>query len=317
MKAWFGVYRDSVYPGTWVRGRFIRQRAGSQAAAGQHAQLARMMGRSVRHASLMVRIEHWSALTGPELAEIADGDPVALLPVAAIEQHGPHLPLATDVTIGTGIVAAARQRLSADATLDLVIMPNLAIGASLEHTGFAGTLSLSAEQAIAQIHAVGAGAAAAGIRRLVIFNSHGGNKAVLDLAALKLRADFGVLAVKASYFRFAPPADTLAADELAHGLHGGALETAMMLHLAPADVRRGALANHESLGARRAHAGATLGPEGDAGFAWMAEDLHPAGVTGNAAAADAATGARLVETFGARLAEIVTETACFDLDGFD
>ncbi|HET7314491.1 creatininase family protein [Salinisphaera sp.] len=261
----------------------------------------------------MTRIEDWSALTGPELAAIGGNDPVALLPVAAIEQHGPHLPLATDVTIGAGIIDAACNYLrSQAAALDLVVMPCLVLGASLEHTSFAGTLSLGAEQAIAQIRAVGAGAAAAGIRRLVIFNSHGGNKAVLDLAALKLRAEFGMLAVKASYFRFAPPANALAAEELAHGLHGGALETSMMLHLAPRSVRSEALADHPGLGARRARAGATLGPEGDAGFAWMAEDLHPAGVAGNAAAADAATGARLVETFGRRLAQIVVETAAFD-----
>lgn len=262
----------------------------------------------------MTRIQSWSALTGPELATIAARDPVALLPVAAIEQHGPHLPLATDVTIGDGIVRAAGQCLARDdESLDLLILPTLAVGASLEHTRFAGTLSLSAEQAIAQIRAVGAGVAAAGIRRLVLFNSHGGNKAVLDLAALQLRAEYGLLVVKASYFRFTPPAGALAADELAHGLHGGALETSMMLHLAPEAVRRDALADHPSLGARRARAGATLGPEGDAGFAWMAEDLHPAGVTGNAAAADAETGSRLVGTFAARLAEILAETARFDL----
>ncbi|MGN8199410.1 creatininase family protein [Salinisphaera sp. RV14] len=263
----------------------------------------------------MRRIQSWSALTGPELAAIATQDPVALLPVAAIEQHGPHLPLATDVTIGEGLVDAAIARLECNAApLDLLILPTLSVGASLEHAGFAGTLSLSAEQAIAQIRAVGASVARAGMRRLVLFNSHGGNKAVLDLAALQLRADYGLLVVKANYFRFAPPSGALAAEELAHGLHGGALETSMMLHLAPGTVRREALADHPSLGARRARAGATLGPEGDAGFAWMAADLNPAGVTGNAAAADAATGARLVEAFGARLAEIVAETATFDLD---
>ncbi|MGB7757891.1 MAG: creatininase family protein [Salinisphaera sp.] len=262
----------------------------------------------------MTRIEPWSALTGPELATIAARDPVALLPVAAIEQHGPHLPLATDVTIGEGIVTAAIEQLERNAEpLDLLILPTLAVGASLEHTSFAGTLSLPAEQAIAQIRAVGAGVAAAGVRRLVLFNSHGGNKAVLDLAALQLRAECGLFVVKASYFRFTPPPGALAADELAHGLHGGALETSMMLHLAPDAVRREALADHPSLGAKRARAGAKLGPEGDAGFAWMAEDLHPAGVTGNAAAADAGTGACLVETFAGRLAEIVTEAAGFDI----
>tara|TARA_B100002052_G_scaffold236463_1_gene219912 strand:- start:2324 stop:3112 length:789 start_codon:yes stop_codon:yes gene_type:complete len=254
-------------------------------------------------------------MTGPELARLAADDPVAVLPMAAIEQHGPHLPLDTDVRIGSGLIEAAGQAYDANgqARAPIVVLPTVAVGASLEHTSFAGTLSLSAEQAIAQVVACGEGLARAGIRRLVIFNSHGGNKAVIDLAALRLRADHDLLVIKASYFRFAPPADTLAADELAHGLHGGALETAMMLHLAPATVRVRHLRDFESLGAARAAAGATVGPEGDAGFAWFAEDLNPSGVTGDAASATAAQGARLIEAFGARLATIWAEAAAFDL----
>lgn len=262
----------------------------------------------------MATIKHWLHLTGPELARIAAHDPVALLPVAAVEQHGPHLPLSTDVTIGEGIVKAATAELAAgDAELSVLVMPCLALGASLEHTHFPGTLSLSVEQLIAQIRAVGAGVARCGIRRLLIFNSHGGNTAAIDAAALQLREAHGLLAVKANYFRFAPPPGTLSAEEQAHGLHGGALETSMMLHLAPEAVRRDRLADYESLGAVRARAGFRLGPEGEASFAWMAEDLHPAGVTGNAAAANAGAGERLVTAFGQDLAEIALETAAFDL----
>lgn len=262
----------------------------------------------------MTRIQHWSALTSPALAALAANEPVAVLPVAAIEQHGAHLPLATDVIIGDGLLASACDRLETSSRdTPIVCLPGCRIGASLEHSRFAGTLSLSAEQAIAQIVAVGEGVARAGIRRLVLFNSHGGNKAVLDLAALRLRADADLLVVKANYFCFAPPADVLPAAELRHGLHGGALETSMMCHLAPESVCRQALAEHRSLGQRRAEAGQSLEPEGDAGFAWMAEDLNPAGVTGNACLANAEIGARLVAHFGARLAEIIEETAAFDL----
>ena len=264
----------------------------------------------------MGAIHRWADLTGPELADVAAGDPVAVWPLAAVEQHGAHLPLGTDTIIGEGLLAAAcdtlRETPLPDAR-DLLILPTLAPAASLEHSAYPGTLSLAAEQVIATLESVGADLARAGIRRLVLFNSHGGNKAAIDMAALQLRHDHGLLVVKASYFRFAPPADTLAASELAHGLHGGALETAMMLHLAPARVRRDALADFPSYGAERAAAGATLGPEGDAGFAWRAEDLNPQGVTGNAASATAEQGERLVETFGQRLAQIWHETATFDL----
>jgi len=163
------------------------------------------------------------------------------------------------------------------------------------------------------IEALGEAVHRAGIRRLVLFNSHGGNKAVIDLAALKLRAAHGMLVVKANYFRFAPPEQALPAEELRHGLHGGALETSMMLHLAPHKVRLDHLADAVSEGRLREQAGSTLGPEGDAGYAWMAQDLHPSGVTGNATLADADTGQRLVEHFGARLARVIEEAGRFDL----
>lgn len=258
----------------------------------------------------MNQIADWKNLTGPELARWSRQDPVVLLPIAALEQHGPHLPLATDIIIGTGIVQQARAMLAAGTRL--LTMPCLPLGSSLEHSHFPGTVSLSAEQMMSQIRAVGAAIARAGMRRLVVFNSHGGNKAALDSAALQLRAEHGLLVVKANYFRFTPPKNRIAAEELVHGLHGGALETAMMLHLKPEQVRRDALADFDSLGAVRARAGLDLGPEGEAAFAWLAEDLHPQGVAGNAVAADADTGRHLVEHFATRLVRIIEETATFD-----
>ena len=263
----------------------------------------------------MAEIHRWAQLTSPELAALGARDALAVLAIAAIEQHGAHLPLATDVVIGEGIVDAALGALDdqAASAAPILILPTQALGASTEHSAFAGTLSLPPELAIATIEAIGDGLAAAGIRRLVLFNSHGGNKAILDLAALKLRAAHGMLAVKASYFRFAPPADALAAQELAHGLHGGALETAMMWHLAPALVRAEHIGHAEPLGARRADAGCVIRPEGEAAFAWMAQDLHASGVAGDAREADAALGARLVAHFAARLAEILVEAAAFDM----
>lgn len=257
----------------------------------------------------------WSDLTGPELQALAARDPLAILPVAAIEQHGPHLPLSTDVDIGEGLLAAAlRPRETADQQrAPMLILPTLVVGSSMEHGAYAGTLSLSPEAAIAQIEAIGAGVAGAGIGRLLLFNSHGGNKATLDIAALKLRAAHGLLVVKANYFRFAPPADALPAQELAHGLHGGALETSLMLHLAPGKVRRDAIATFEPLGQRMADAGASVLPEGDAAFAWLAQDLHPQGVAGDTHLASAERGAALCDHFAIRLTAIIDETLAFDL----
>ncbi len=254
----------------------------------------------------------WQDRTPQEIAALAAADGVALLPLAAIEQHGEHLPLSTDLDIALGLVDAALPRVRAG--VPVCVLPPLAVGLSLEHSAFAGTLSLRPETALAVMVELGERVAAAGFRRLVLFNSHGGNKALVDLAALKLRVERRMLVVRANYFRFAPPPDALPADELRHGLHGGALETAMMLHLAPAKVRRAAIDDFASIGRDMAARGCVLGPEGEAGFAWMAQDLNPGGATGDARLADAALGARLVEHFGAALARVIEDAHDFALD---
>lgn len=263
----------------------------------------------------MITVHQWGDLTSPELAQIATHDPVALLLIAATEQHGPHLPLSTDYVIGNGILRAACERLSGmhDGTFDLLIMPALPIGASLEHTHFAGTISLESSQMMAWLRVAGEAVARAGIRRLLVFNSHGGNPSVLNEAALQLRATLGLLVVKVNYFRCAPPPGLIAPEELAHGLHGGALETSIMLHLAPHQVRLERLEDFVPLGLTRQHAGLTLGPSGVASFAWMAQDLHPEGVAGNAASASARTGECLVDHYASQLARAICETAQFDL----
>lgn len=267
----------------------------------------------------MTKIQYWSQLTTLELAEIAAHDPVALVPTAAIEQHGPHLPLSTDVTIGEGIIdAAAAELAERDAGRDVLRLPCLAPGASLEHSHFPGTLSLGVEQMIVQIRAVGLAVAQTGIRRLLIFNSHGGNVAAIDAAALQLRAAARLLVAKVHYFRFALPPDLPHASELSREIHGGALETSMMLHLAPQAVRHTGLVDRPLTGSDTPlQVPGRLDPEGEIGFAWMAEDLHPDGVAGNAAAADPALGARLVHLYGRRLAESICAVARFDLSLLD
>lgn len=257
----------------------------------------------------------WSDLTPQAIAALAARDAVAVLPLAAIEQHGEHLPLSTDLDIAIGLIDAALASLSP--AVPVVVMPALAVGLSLEHSQFGGTLSLSTETALATLVELGECVAAAGLRRLVLVNSHGGNKAVVDLAALKLRAQRQMLVVRANYFRFAPPPGVLPPDELRHGLHGGAIETAMMMHLVPHKVRMDALGDVRSLGHDMAARGMRLGPEGEAGFAWMAQDLHPTGVAGNAMLASAELGARLVGHYAAILAGLISEAHAFDLSRFE
>lgn len=255
-------------------------------------------------------IRWWQDCTPHEISALAAADGVALLPLAAIEQHGEHLPLSTDLDIALGLIEAALGKLRP--ALPVRVLPPFAVGMSLEHCAFPGTLSLRPETAIGALVELGERVAAAGLRRLIMFNSHGGNKAVIDLAALRLRAERRMLVVRANYFRFAPPPDALPADELRHGLHGGALETAMMLHLAPEKVRTERIADFEPAGRRMAAAGQMLGPEGEAGFAWMAQDINACGASGDARLANAALGARLVDHFSGQLARLIEETHGFD-----
>jgi len=258
-------------------------------------------------------IHHWQHLTSPELAERVRPEAVAVLALGAIEQHGPHLPLSTDLDIACGLQAAALARL--DARLEVFVLPPLCLGASDEHAGFAGTLSLSAAQMNAQLLAVGEGLHRAGLRRLVVINAHGGNIGWLGPAALMLRRRFGMLVVKANYMLFETPADLIGADELRHGLHGGQAETAMMLHLHPERVR---LAHLQRFGSVAEHLpeNSVLGPEGQAAWAWLAEDLNPDGVVGNAAAASAELGRQLIEHYASCLAQVIGEAAELDLSGF-
>ena len=181
-------------------------------------------------------VRWWQTLTTVDADAIELSDPVVVLPVAAIEQHGPHLPLSTDLEIGLGLLSEAFRRLPDD--FPAWALPPQAIGCSREHARFPGTLSLEPDQLSALIEATGEALAQIGVRRLVLSNSHGGNRHALETAGLRLRDELGMLVVHASWFRFPPPEDVeLPEGEWRHGIHGGAVETAMMMHLRPDLVR--------------------------------------------------------------------------------
>ena len=254
---------------------------------------------------------YWQDLTTRDFDRLDAEATVALLPVAAVEQHGPHLPLATDALINAGVLARTLERLPAGPCL--LVLPPLTIGHSLEHTAYAGTLSADAEILLALWSQVGAGVARTGVRRLVLFNSHGGQSALVDLAAVRLRVEHRLLVVRAGYFDFGAPEGLFAPNELAHGLHGGEVETSLILHLRPDLVRRDALADFPGLPARMAAAGGLLGPERPIGFGWMSQDLHPAGVCGNAARADAERGRVLLDHLADCLVRLVQEVVALPL----
>jgi len=254
---------------------------------------------------------YWQDRTTTDFRHVDPETTVALLPVAAVEQHGPHLPLSTDAVINDGIVRAALRQVSGPATL--LVLPALNVGLSPEHTSFGGTLTIE-DTTLADVWTdVGRGVARAGVRKLVIFNTHGGQKALVDLVAMRLRAQLAMLVARATYFALGTPPGVFASAEAAYDIHGGEVETSLMLHLAPDLVRTAALADFKGLPHELEARNRVLGAEKPVGIGWRSEDLHPLGACGNAALADANKGAKHLAHLAERLAVLVTELAALPL----
>lgn len=259
----------------------------------------------------MADVRNWTDLTTHDVAALDSDRCVAVLPVGAVEQHGPHLPLGTDSIIAEGILALALKRLAGD--IPALVLPTQSIGASSEHGDFHGTLSHEAETLIAAWSEIGVALSRSGIVRLVIFNAHGGQPQIVDIVAQRLRSRHGMLVVRANYMAWPLPEGLIDPDEQAHGHHGGTLETAIMLALRPDLVRLEMAGDFVSSARALAARHERFGHGGRLGFAWQAQDLNPAGVVGNAAAATAALGQQLLEHHAGRLAALIADASAFDM----
>ena len=255
-------------------------------------------------------IRRWTDLKTTDFAGLGDGA-MALLPVAAVEQHGPHLPLGTDSFILEAVLGRLAAALWSDA--EILVLPLQAVGDSLEHRDFPGTLNQRSETLIASWLALGHAIADAGVKRLAIVNSHGGQKQLVDIVAKILRAERGLLVGRINTFLLGAPDGLFAADELAFGYHGGEVETSMMLAVAPRLVDLTAAKNFPNLAAELAEMKAAFFVDGDVGFAWQAQDLNREGATGNAVAADAKRGEAMLDHLAARLAEALRQLAALPL----
>ena len=244
-------------------------------------------------------LRQWSEMSSPEIAGL--GDPmIVILPVAATEQHGPHLPTGTDSFILQGILEALSERHEASQAVALPLQP---IGWSSEHGDLPGTLSLDAELLAAGWVTLGASVAAAGLKRLLILNSHGGNPPPIALAAMRLRAQHGLLVVQTHWEALAEPAALAPAGAPARDWHAGWIETSVMLHLRPELVALDKAVRREM----RFPEG--LPPDGPAPWAWMTRDLNPSGVIGDPTLASAELGRQLVERAAAGLAGLIARMA--------
>lgn len=247
---------------------------------------------------------HYAALTQQDLP--MSGNIVAVLPLAAIETHGPHLPLGTDGFIAEGILDHAQQldRDTRDTTV--LRLPLLWLGASAEHNARAGTLSRDPQSLVTSIVDIGAGLAKAGLRRILLFNGHGGNVAAAQIAALALRSRYELLAASVHWLDLGLPDTIKPPAPMASDVHGGWIETSAMLHLAPDLVKmEQAQANPPVTPAP------CLFPNGPVTWGWHVQDLaehsQPDGWIGRPDLADRDIGRALVEHAAARLCSVLHE----------
>jgi creatinine amidohydrolase len=252
----------------------------------------------------------WTDIHWHDIAGAAPARWIAVLPLAATEQHGPHLPLGTDIMIAQAYLARVRALLP-DA-LPVTFLPVQPVGISTEHIGYAGTQTLPTEVALKAWMALGESVARAGVKKLVMVTSHGGNSAAMTLVAQDLRAQHRLLVVTTSWFRFGVPEGMFPAQELRHGIHGGAVETSIMLARYPQAVKKNAIADFPSAAAAMENEFRWLSTARPAPFAWQAQDLNASGAVGDARQATAEKGEKLL-VHGARA---FCELLC-DVDNFD
>jgi creatinine amidohydrolase len=249
---------------------------------------------------------YWQDMTTSEFAALDAGRVIALLPVGAIEQHGPHLPVAVDACINQGRVQRALELMPA--ALPVTVLPMQPVGKSDEHLAFPGTLTLSARTLARLWTEIGEGVARAGIRKLLLLNSHGGQPQVMEIVARDLRVRLGMTVVAYSWFAGGLPVGLFPDEELRHGIHAGAIETSMMLHLRPDLVQMDHAANFTPLMRELADEGyRLLSPTGPGRLAWQAQALHPSGACGDAADADAERGRALVDHAAKVLVDLLIE----------
>ena len=252
----------------------------------------------------------WTAIHWPDAAAAGTTGWIAVLPLAATEQHGPHLPVGTDVMIAEAYLSRVRELLS-DA-IPVSFLPIQPVGLSTEHIDYPGTLTLSTGVALKSWMELGLSVARAGIRKLVMVTSHGGNSAAMSLVAQDLRAQCGLLAVTTGWSRFGAPAGLFTAEELRHGIHGGAVETSIMLARYSQHVRTAAIADFRPRTMAFEKEYRWLSAQRPAPFAWQAPDLHQSGAVGDATQASAEKGELLLDHGARAFCELLADVDKFD-----
>jgi creatinine amidohydrolase len=252
----------------------------------------------------------WHEMTA---RDFADGDTsrwIAVLPVAAIEQHGPHLPVYTDTCIAEGMVKRAIELTPAE--LPVTFLPVQAVGKSNEHISSPGTVTATWETTTRLWIEIGESVQRAGLRKLIIVNAHGGNVPMIDIVTRELRVRYDMVAVGTAWSRFGYPAGVATAEESAYGIHGGDYETSQMLHFRPDLVKKELAEDFGSAQQSFAREFRHLRAHGPHQFGWKAQDLNAKGTVGNAARATAEKGRAITDHQALGFVELCADVYAFD-----
>ncbi len=263
---------------------------------------------------MLTKSRFWADLTTRDFAQLDAATTVAVLPLGATEQHGPHLPLAVDQVLVDGVIAAALPQLPAD--LPVLFLPTQQVGYSPEHSRFAGTLTLSSATVIAAWTELGECVARAGLKKLLLLNSHGGQVSLMDIVARELRTRVNLMVYSCSWWNL-PLGDAVdglfSAQEHRFGVHAGEIETSMMLALRPQSVEMAQARHFKSSSQDRAASYPILGNGRSAKLGWQMQDYNAQGAAGNAAAATGDKGRQVVEAAGRQLALLLQEFSVLPL----
>ena len=260
----------------------------------------------------------WADLTSRQFSQLAASDAidqtVAVLPVAAIEQHGPHLPVSVDTSLVNGVIEAALPHLPE--SLPVLFMPTQQVGKSNEHIRYPGTLTLSAQTLISLWMELGACVARAGIKKLVLFNSHGGQVSVMDIVARDLRTAHDLMVFSSNWYTL-PLGDEVTSlftpAEHRFGIHAGDMETSMMLALREKYVDMQQAQHFHTQAEERAKHYPILGNGTSAKLGWQIQDYNAYGAAGDATLATAAKGHAVIDAAGLQLARLLQEISSLPL----
>lgn len=256
----------------------------------------------------------WTDFTASDFDTVDPEKTIAILPIAAVEQHGPHLPVGTDTIINQSMMELLASR--APDALDIRILPVQAIGKSNEHVWSKGTLTHKATNLIDAWTQIGLEVARSGVRKIVFVNSHGGNEEIMGIVTRELRVQAGMLAVKSGW-RFGAPDGVLSDLERRYGIHGGESETSLILHFRPDLVDMSRAENFPSVTMRDEQEYKYLRPTGASShvYAWIASDINPSGAVGEAALGTAEKGRLIADRNVAGMLEVLAEVERMPVPG--